>query len=237
MAGPRSAGSALRRAEPAGDALEGSTQRPGAGGLDRVESRPPGDEAGPCGLVEGEGLRGGQRPATDLDDEPVEGHAPLGELVDHLPAQGCAALDDEAVLVALAGERDRTRVDGRSAAGHSLDRRSGRSPGTAPRPCASRSARRARIGVSASGRHEDQQPAPRRAGDDGGSQGGVAAAGDGQGPARVHGLQRLGDAELEHDRHEVPRLVRAGHVARLVLDPDAARSGQADACSQLPAPG
>ena len=195
-------------------------KRPATGRLDGVEAGQADDGAGGQGLLEGEGLGGCERPATDLDDEPIEGHAVVGELVDELPAERRAALDDEPVLVALAGERHGAVLDRR------LERevrmgspacarlRAGRRVTVAPR--SRQPVEDGRLGV---GRHEDEQVAPRGAGDDGRGQGRVAAAGDGQRPRRVEPGDRLGHAQLEHDAHQVAGLVRAGDVAGLVLDP------------------
>ena len=145
-----------------------------------------------------------------------------GQLVDELPAQRGAALDGVAVEVALHREGHGAGRDGRQQpvvggiAGLSwlaladLDLRAEAAQALDDR------------GLGA-GRHEDEQAAPRGAGHDGRGQGGVAAAGDGQRRVGIGQAEVLGHAQAEHDAHEVARLVRAGDVAGLVLDPETAR--------------
>ncbi len=82
-------------------------------------------------------------------------------------------------------------------------------------------------GLSA-GRHEHEQATLGRAGHDGRRQARVAAAGDGQRGGGIRQAEVLRHAQAEHDTHQVPRLVRAGDVARLVLDPEAALRAEAE---------
>ena len=113
-------------------------------------------------------------------DEAVQGHVVAGEGLRDLEPERLAALDRQAVIGALAGERDGARVHGRM---HAAD---GRIAGLArPERLTSsiRACRRSealedhRVGV---GRDEDVQPAPGGVGHDRRRQGGVAAARDDQ---------------------------------------------------------
>ena len=128
-----------------------------------------------------------QRAPADLDERawsrrpPRDPRSRVGELV----AEGHAALDGEAVLVALAGERDGPGVDrrpqpmvrsGRPGRRAGARRRSrSRAEGLEPRDDG-----RVRVG-----RDEDVELATRGAGDDRRGQGRVAAAGDGEPRATV----------------------------------------------------
>ena len=97
------------------DPLVGPSERPGGARLDGVETRQAIER--PEGLRLGEALDDGrrERAATDLDEDAVEAAIrPPASCGGELPAERLAALDGEAVLVALAGERDRPRGDGRA---------------------------------------------------------------------------------------------------------------------------
>ena len=186
------------------------------------------------GLLEGVDARAGERAASDLDDEPVERDAGG----DELPADRLAALDGEPVQVALAGERQRAGrqrlvegVDGR-VAGNARMPRAGRDV------CAERGEplEHDRVGVD---RDEDAQGPAAGRGDDGGRERGVPAARDRElSPVvRVGEAEPFDDLEPDQDAEQVAGLVGAGHVLRLVLHPDAAARGEAEAVAERVRPG
>ena len=90
--------------------------RPGRGATRRASGRC--GSGAPVELAEGDRLAQAldagrrERPAPDLDDEPVERGSGGGELAASSKAERHAALDREAVLVALAGERERALGSG-----------------------------------------------------------------------------------------------------------------------------
>src|SRR3989304_1457397 len=85
----------------------GAREWPPSASLDRVEPRQPLDRAErPC-LAEGLAAGGRQRAATDLDDHPIQGAPRPPKFRDHLETEPLAALDHEAILVSLAGKRER----------------------------------------------------------------------------------------------------------------------------------
>ena len=154
---------------------------------------------------------------------------------DELPAERLAALDGEPVQVALAGERERALgerleepVHGR-VAGDALAR-AGRRSTSAP-SCSSRSST-ARLGVD---RDEHAQTAPPAAATTAAASAALPqlAIARSRRSARALRPSSLGDLELEQDAEQVPRLVRAGDVAGLVLDPDAAGSREAEPVAEL----
>jgi hypothetical protein len=131
-----------------------------------------------------------------------------------------SALDREAVVRPLTRERDR-------ALGHGLAERRVRRIARHRRVAVAHVDRRPELGqavddgVVRPGRNEHAQATVRSASDDGRGERGVPAARDrevarllGTGEARL-----LGDEEADHEAHEMPRLVRATHVDRLVLHP------------------
>ena len=79
--------------------------------------------------------------------------------------------------------------------------------------------------------HEDLEVPPDAARDDRGSQGGVPAAGDCQRPWRG-GCRSSGHLQFEQRAEQVARLVRAGDVAGLVLDPHAGVLRESQAFAQ-----
>ena len=93
-----------------------------------------------------------------------------------------------------------------------------------------------RVGVDGD---EDAERAPARGGDDRGRQRGVAAARDRELAALAGAgeAEPLGDLEADEDAEQVARLVRAGDVAGLVLDPDAAVRREPELPRQLVRPG
>ena len=153
----------------------------------------------------------GQRAAAHLHDEVVQRRRAAGE---HLVDQRLAAIDGQAVLVALAAERQR--------AGAPAPRESGARKGRRARPARAgrrRPSRRARAAARApparrpaarrpAARATRRAPAPPRPAPRCRSWRWPAAA---RRPARPR--------EVQQDAHQVARLVRAGDVAGLVLDP------------------
>ena len=89
-----------------------------------------------------------------------------------------------------------------------------------------------RIGVDGD---EDAEPPPTGRGDDRRRQRGVPAAGDRQvaAPGSIDEPDPLGDLEPDQHAEQVARLVRAGHVARFVLDPDAATLRETEPVAEL----
>jgi hypothetical protein len=164
-----------------------------------------------------------QRAAPDLDHDAVDAFA--RQLRGHLVPEGHAALDGQAVLVPLAGERQRAVGEG------SLERVVGRVAGNAG---VARGHDQVGLELLEPGHHdrvgvrgdEHLQPPARSPGHDGGGQRRVAARRDGERPADARGrLEQagpFGHLEVDREAHEVPCLVRARHVAGLVLHPDAA---------------
>ena len=201
------------------DALPGADERPAAGGLHRVQARDGVDGADGGRVVEPERDPRCERPAADLDDDPVEGTAGRAQLVGDLPGQGRPALDREAVVRSLAGERDGALGEGllqpqvRGIARLAGSARADDDDGPElPQPVD-------RGGVRAGG-DEHAQLALGCPGENGSGQGGVAAARDGEGRSGIATGHRLGNPQLEQDPEQVACLVRARHVAGLVLDPD-----------------
>ena len=167
-----------------GDRVERAPERPGALGLHRVEPGWRGDRTERGRLAERRGARARERAAADLDDQVVDGRAGRGELGGDLVAERLSALDGEPVQVALAGEGNRARLDRLEEPVH------GRVAGLARRSRAGGDDRaellepreHGRLGID---RDEDAQRALAGGGDDGGREGGVAAARDREvGPLR-----------------------------------------------------
>ena len=210
------------------DRVERALQRPRALGLDGVDLRRGGDRAELRGLAQAADAGAREGAAADLDHEPVERDAGGGEL----PAERLAALDREPVQVALAGERER-------APGHGLEQAVvGRVAGDAGPAgadldlCAQRLEPGEHGGVRVGGDEDLQRPAAGRRDDRRGERG-VAAGGDREVGPVVRQAEPLGDLEPDQDAEEVARLVRAGDVARLVLDPDPAAGGEAEPVGEL----
>ena len=170
-------GRARVRPEAGRDAVVRTPEGPAPGGLDGVQAGLPVDRAERAGL--GEGLRDGrgERPAADLHDDPVQRPALPGQLRDHLEPERLAALDGQAVLVALAGERDRPRGDRLA---EPVDRRvAGYARLTLAHhdPCLELLEPFQHHGVGPR-QHVDVQPSPGSPGHDRGRQRGIAAGGD-----------------------------------------------------------
>ncbi len=197
---------------------EGAGERSAAAGLDGVEGRDVLEGADRRRVVEAQGDPRCERPSADLHHDAVQGGAGGAQLVGDLPGQRRPALDREAVVGALAGERDGALGEGL------LQPEIG---GIAGLTGVSRAGDDARVqGPEAvdhrdvgGGRDEHPQLASRGPGDHRGGEGSVAAARDGEGPRGVAVTQRLGHPQLQEDPEQVTRLVRARHVASLVLDP------------------
>ena len=173
----------------------------------------------------GESLDDGrcERAAADLDEQPVEVEVLPVERLGELVAERQAALDGEAVLVALAGERDGAGVDRRVQAA----RRSGRpgSPGRRSQTVtwAPSSLRRPTTAGCASGGMKTSRSRPAAAA----TTAAASAAFPQLAMARRDAGRRpagdgVGDLELEQRAHQVAGLVRAADIAGLVLDEDAA---------------
>ena len=202
-------------------ALEGALERPGRGGLHGVQpGRQPTFAQPRC-----DGAR--ERPASDLDDGAVERDARRRQL----PAERVAALDGEAVEVALARERHRP---GRERLQQAAIRR-------VTRPAVTRATRDAgaeRVeagehrGICTGGDEDAQRPAAGR-GHDRGGQSGVATARDRELGAFCGQARPLARFQIDEDTEEVPSLVGSGHVAGFVLDPDSTRVREAEFVRQL----
>ena len=124
----------------------------------------------PCATLDAE------RASADLHDEVVQRNVRIGELV----AECAPAVDGEAVVGTLAGERDRARGYGLAQPQHAgVARRVVVAAGARLDLCVELAQTRDDR-VICPGRHEHAQRAVRRACDDRGGQRGVAAARDGE---------------------------------------------------------
>ena len=222
----------LRSSQRRGDGVEGAPERPGTLGLHRVELGWRGDRTERGRLAQRRGAGARERAAADLDDEVVDGRAGRGELGGDLVAERLSALDGEPVQVPLAREGNRARVDLLEEPVHRRIAGLARRPraGGDDRPELLEPCEHGRLGID---RNEDAQRALARRGDDGGREGGVAAARDREiGSARGIGQpEPLRDLEIEQHAEEMPGLVRARDVPGLVLDPDAAVAPRSRAAS------
>ena len=186
------------------------------------------------GLGEGLGATARQCPAPDLDDEVVEVGPAAGQVGHHLVPDRLATLYGQAVLVALARKGQCPGVDLLAqpdvggVAGHA--RRAGAHDHIGPQ--VAEAVDDPGVGVD---RYEHAQAPATGGRDHGRGQGGVAATGDGQiGPvARTGQPQAFGHLEVQEHTHQVPRLVRAGDVAGLVLDPHPAATLKAQALGEV----
>ena len=144
---------------------------------------------------------------------------------DELLAERLAALDREPVQVALARERERSLVERLQQPAVRSGRPAPPSRGQTVTRAPSSSRRASTTGSASTGTKTRSVAAAGRC-DDGRGERGVAAARDRElgAPGRVGEPEPLRDLEVEQHAEEVPGLVRAGDVAGLVLDPDAARA-------------
>ncbi len=179
-------------------------------------------------LAEAVAAGAGERAAADLHDQPVDRLAGGCDL----PGERLAALDGEPVEVPLARERQRALCE------RLLEPLHGGIAGNAGGAGADGDERaqllepvqHERVGAD---RDEDAQRALARGRDDRRGERRVAAARDREvGPFR-RAAEPLGDFEIHEHAEQVAGLVRAGDVAGLVLDPDAARSGEAEPVAEL----
>ena len=155
-----------------------------------------------------------------MDDQAVDRGSVIGQLVDELPSQRRAALDGEAVEVALHRERHGTPGDGLHQPLHGgIAGLAG--PALADLDHCLERAQPLHDRLLCAWWHEHQQATLRRAGHHCGRQGGVATGGDGQRRVGIDQAQRRGHRQAQHHTGEVARLVRARHVAGLILDPHA----------------
>ena len=191
---------------PCGHALERARQRECAARLDRVEPRLVDGDAGRTGIGEARDHRRRERAAAHLDHDPVDPRRAVrpADRGRDLEPERLAALDREGVEVALAGEGDgagRDRVEerqvGRVAGDAGLAFAHGELGAERPEPHDDRG-----VGV---GRDEHEQPAPGRARDDRGGEGGVPAAGDREWNVVARGS--AADLELEQRPEEMAGLV------------------------------
>ena len=166
--------------------------------------------------------RGGQCAPAHLDEQPVETGGRravvLDQRIDHLPGQGPAAVDGGGSLGSLAGEGNRASLDS------GKHRMVGRVAGHARLALAAHHPA-AELGDAVHhrfvgpGRHEHVEGPAHGSGHDRRGQRSVAAAGDGVGPVVPFVVVLAGQPMGEGHTEQVAGLVRAGHVARLVLDP------------------
>jgi hypothetical protein len=216
------------------DSVVGPLERVRAGGLHGVQPRLAADRAQLGRLAQACRARAGQGAAAHLDDDVVHGGA--RELRGQLVGDGLAALDRQAVLVALTGER------------HGPGRKLAPQPQVGGIPGHPRLAR-ARHDVAAEAaqpgheaglridRDEDAKPAPARPGDHGRRERGVPAARDREvGAARGGQPEPLGDLEVDQQPHQVAGLVRTRDVTGLVLDPHPAARREAEPVAHQRAP-
>jgi hypothetical protein len=187
------------------------------------------------GLAQGLDAGAGQGSPADLDDEVIE---VAFEIRDELVAEGLAALDGQAVLGALGGEGQRAgfqlppqpvvrRVTGQAGFARADGHFRAQITQLPDHP---------RVGA---GRDEHGQRPAAGPGQHRRRQGRVPAAGDGQ-TGTVSGVGQAGglhDSQVNEHAHEVPALVRARHVPRLVLDPHSAVCGEAQGVAQFAAAG
>ena len=236
---PQGGSSAVRSAFPAGgarvralpkqpvdDQVPGPRQRAAAGRLHAVQTGKATDQSRVQRDLEALEAGGRQGAAADLDDHAVDRLARRQELRQDLPDQGPAALQGQSVLRPLAGEGHVAAVDrlqeaevGRVArllrptrAGDGFGSEGGQPAG------------HQRVGLD---RHEGAEGEVGRAGDRGGGQRRVAAARDRQGRERawpgvvpIHLPSAPAQRRPQAEPEQVTHLVRAGHVAGLVLDPE-----------------
>jgi hypothetical protein len=218
------------------DAPVGAFQRVGAGRLHGVDPGQPGYRAQLGRLAQGLDGRAGQRSPADLDDEVIQ--AVVAEVGDKLVAERLPALDGQAVLGALGGERQRTVIQfpaQRQVRGVAPDARlAGADDHRGPQ--VAQPAGEAGVGLR---RDEHGQRPAAGPGHHGRRQGRVPAARDGQGAAtgRVEQAEALHDGQMDEHAHKMPALVRAGHVAGLVLDQHAAGLGEAQRRAEFRAAG
>ena len=163
-----------------------------------------------------------ERAAADLHDRPVDASTPAasGELV----AEGRAAFDREAVEVPLAGERQRPGGDRLREAEVRSGRRARRPSRSQTSTSAPSSSSRATTTGSASAGTKTRSRRPAGRGDARRRRARRCRSLRSRGRAsrRIGQPSRSAHLELEQDVEQMAGLVRAGDVAGLVLDPDAA---------------
>jgi hypothetical protein len=219
--------------QPGADPAVGAFERVGAGGLDGVQPGLTRDRAELGRLAQARRARAGQGAAADLDDDVVHGGA--RELRGQLVGDGLAALDRQAVLAALAGERHgpgrklppQPEVGG--IPGHSRLTRAGHDVAAEP----AQPVHDAGLRI---GRDEDAKPAAAGPGDHGRRERGVPAARDREVGAAVGQPEPLGHLEVDQQPHQVAGLVRARYVTGLVLDPHPAARREAEPVAHQRAP-
>jgi hypothetical protein len=238
-----------------GEPIVGPLERVAAGCLDRVDPGHPVQGAEFLSFSQPLDHGTGQRAAPDLHEQPVQRGALLRQMGGKLVAERHPAFDGQAVLVALAGEGQRS-PEARLAAC-----RSGRGWGPGGGHVTGRTTReleRVIRGISRrpflAGNHvhiraqflqpgDDLRVAPRRnehhertiAGlrHHGRRQCCVAARGDRQVRFAGHGQpDTLDYLQVDQQPHQVPGLVRAGDVAGLVLHPHATAGAQPEPLAQ-----
>jgi hypothetical protein len=201
---------------------EGSLERMRVRRLHGVDPRQPLGRLEQCGVLERAHARARERAPADLHDQAIERLAGPRELGHELEAQRLTALDRESVVRTLTRERHRPLGDRalqgvvRRVAGDALlalahlDRCAQLAQSTHDglvRPC----------------RNEDPDRTLGGPGDHGRREGRVATARDRElPPLGRRDARLLADEQVHHQTHQVPRLVRAGHVSGLVLHPDLA---------------
>ena len=190
-------------------------------GLDRVYARQPGERAHGVRFLESANPRGRQRAASHLYEDPVQCGPVFRKRVNRLQRHGGSAVQHQPVLASLAGEGQGTLLDRLAKSPHA---RVAGLPG------------HARTGMNVGGvaselghhpgirirRHEHEQTPPHGAGHHGRGQGRIAAAGHGQRSIAGRDAPTFLDGQPERHTEEVTRLVGAGHVSGLVLDPECA---------------
>ena len=156
--------------------------------------------------------RARERTAAHLHDEIVQRRGATGQ---HLVHQRLAAVDRQAVLVALAAERQRASAQRLVEAVHAgVAPIAGRArAGDDGRTECVQSLEHGRLGI---GRDVDLQGARRGTREHRRGERGVAAAGDRQ----RRPAAGLDDRQMEQQAHQVARLVRTADVSGLVLHPD-----------------
>jgi hypothetical protein len=213
----------------------GALERMRAGGLHGVQPWLPAHRAELDSLAQPRGARARQCAAAHLDDYVIHGRA--RQLRRDLVGDGLAALDRQAVLVALAGERH-------GPAGKLLPQpQVGGVPGCswlarARHDVAAEPAQPghdARVRVHRNEHAQPARPGPRH---DGRGERRVPAARDREAAALRRGGQPdpLGDLEVDQQPHEVAALVRPRDVTGLVLDPHPAARREPEPFAQQGAP-
>ncbi len=182
---------------------------------------------------ESSGEAGTERAATNLHEGAVDtGQAEIDELVDDLPTDRSPTVEAQPVLGSLHGERDGTvghgdaeavqariagRVTGAAGAGDKVGAEGGKAI--------------EHLAISRRGDKDLQRPL-RGCGQRCRGEGGVAARRDGE----RRTVAVIGGEQVQHDRRQVPGLVRAGDVAGFVLHPYAAAVVEPERVGELVGP-